>query len=347
MYHSIRDAPEMEYSYVVMNGDSHVSADEMGMNKLHFLQIGFSSLLLLWVAFKILRAVSSSKGQIHVALLSVALAVLFDIISAAAELIHSSVYVMNGIGSYTFDCLSSHFEAQCDAVVALVLLTVGAGWTLPSDVVIAGSNNMAMLGTSSWVQKTVSGFRSPIAALHQLKSGNPAAILVIMILAAHAVLAQWGRTFDDDFDTYHSLEHKPGRVLMWFRVICGGLFLAASASVRNNGRCPGSLQPFLRKFQIVGLAWFLSLPFVSMYVTSAMHSHQKHFTLALGSTLVQSSSLASLVWLFTGDKDASAYHRVSNLQTGNDTLSSSASMSLSGHSVPKMMTFGKTKVRLD
>ena len=91
----------------------------------------------------------------------------------------------------------------------------------------------------------------------------------------------------------------------------------------------------------------ISLPFVSMYVSSAMHSHQKHFTLALGSTLVQSSSLASLVWLFTGDKDASAYHRVSNLQTGNDTLSSSASMSLSGHSVPKMMTFGKTKVRLD
>jgi len=345
-YHSISDAPEMEYTVVVKNGESHVSADEEGMNKLHLFQMISSSALLMWVLFKVIKAAGSKSGQVHIALISVACAILCDIFSCASEMIHSSIYALNGIGSYTFDCLASHFEAQCDAIVALVLLTVGAGWTLPSDALITGKQNIAMMGTHSWVQKTVSGFRSPIAAMRQVKDGNPAAILVFLILTLHAVLAQWGRTFNDEFDSYHSLEHKPGRVLMWFRVGLGVVFLAASASVRNNGRCPGSLQPFLKKFQLVGVSWFVSLPFVAMYVSSAMHSHQKHFALGLGSVLVQSSSLASLVWLFTGDKDASAYHRMNNIQPDNDTLSS-APIPSTGGTTSNIWKIGKTKVRLD
>jgi len=347
-YHSLRDAPEMEYEYTVMNGNgnSHVSADELGMNKLHLFQLFSSSLLLLLVIFKIVRAVASTKHQVHVALLAVACAIACDIISCASEMIHAAAYAFNGTGSYSFDCLASHFEAQCDALVALVLLLVGAGWTLPSDVVVTGSNNVAMLGTHSWVQKTVSGFRSPVLAMRELKNGNPAAMLVVLILALHAALAQWGRTFDDDFDSFHSLEHLPGRVLMKFRVGLGFVFLVASASVRNSGSCPRALQPFLVKFQIVGISWFIALPFVAMYVTNAMHSHQKHIALAIGSTMVQTSSLASLVWLFTADKDASPYHRMNNLQTDNEGLSSS-SLSMGVGAPSNIWKVGKTKFRLD
>jgi len=43
----------------------------------------------------------------------------------------------------------------------------------------------------------------------------------IMIVAVHAILAQWGRTFDDDFDTYHALEHPPGKALMILRFALG------------------------------------------------------------------------------------------------------------------------------
>lgn len=340
-FHSIRDAPEMQYAFTILNGNSHVSADEMGMGKLHLCQISSSSLLLLFVIFKIIRAVTSSKGQIHVALLMVGFATACDIASGTFELIHSSMYAMNGTGSYSFDCLASHFEAQCDAIVALVLLLVSAGWTMSSDVIVASNQNVAMLGTHSWLQKTVAGFRSPVTAIKQLKSGNPAAILVVSIIVFHAALAQWGRTFDDDFDTYHSLEHLPGRVLMRFRVGLGLIFLIASASVRNNGRCPQSLQPFLKKFQLVGISWFLSLPFVSIYVSTVMHSHQKHVALAFGSMVAQGSSLASLVWLFAADKDASAYHRMSN-----DTLLS-GSLSSTAKEGSNFWKFGKTKIRLD
>lgn len=353
-YHSIKDAPEMEYTFVALNGKSHVSADEIGMNKLHLFQIITSLGLLAWVFFKIIRAVTSAKGQIHVALFAIACAILCDVLSCVSELIHASVYALNGIGSYSVDCLASHFEAQCDALVALVLLLVGAGWTLPNDVVVAANQNLAMMGTHSWVQKTVYGFRSPFTMIHQLKDGNPAALLVLVILLLHAGLAQWGRTFNDDFDTYHSLEHRPGRVLMCFRMSLGLIFLIVSASVRNNGRCPGSLQPFLKKFQLVGLSWFLSLPFVSMYVSSAMHPHQRHLALAIGATLVQSSSLASLVWLFTADKDASPYHRMCNIRADNDGFSSLSApsngrnaASSSSSSSSNVWKIGKTKVRLD
>jgi len=347
--HSIRDAPEMTFDFTVMNGDRHHSADEIGMNKIHFVQIFSSSLLLLWVIFKVMKAVtsSSSKAQIHVALLTVALAITCDIASVASEMVHSTAYSFNGVGSYTFDCFASHFEAQCDALMALVLILVGAGWTLPSDAVVSANQNSSMIGTQSWVQKMISGFRSPITAMYQLKSGNPAAILVITILALHAILAQWGRTFDDDFDTYHSLEHTPGRVLMWFRIMLGLVFLVGSSSVRNSGRCPRALQPFLAKFQLVGISWFISLPFVAMYVSKVMHSHQKHIALAIGSAMVQTSSLASLVWLFTADKDASPYHRMSNLQSENMSLSMPTAGSRVTGGVGNMWKIGNTKIRLD
>jgi hypothetical protein len=100
------------------------------------------------------------------------------------------------------------------------------------------------------------------------------------------------------------------------------------------------------------MSWFISLPFMAMYVPSAMHSHQKHFALVVGATIVQSSSLASLVWLFTGDKDASPYHKLSNLQADKYTLSSSlsssaATLSSVGGGSSNIWKFGKTKVRLD
>lgn len=341
-YHSIRDAPEMQFAFTILNGSSHLSADEIGMGRLHLLQICSSSILLFFIAFKIFKEVTSSKSQIHAALLLLAAATALDVASGTFELIHSSIYTMNGIGSYSCDCLASHFEAQCDAIVALILLLVSAGWTIPSEAIVTGSQNSAMLGMHSLLQKMVEGFRSPITAVTQLKSGNPAAILVVLILVFHAALAQWGRTFDDDFDSYHSLEHLPGRVLMRFRVFLGLIFLIASASVRNNGRLPQSLVPFLKKFQIVGICWFLSLPYVSFYVSLFMHSHQKHFALAFGAMLAQSSSLCALCWLFTAHKDASAYHSLSNLQKDNDSLISTA-----GRQDSNVWKFGKTKVRLD
>jgi len=357
-YHDIKDAPKISFQYTIKNGDSrgpgyglsHFSADENGMVRLHFLQLAFSSLLLIWCAYKIGCAITSSRGQIHIALLIVASALLCDISSNISELIHNKVYSMNGVGSYAFDAFASHFEAQCDAMVAIVLLLVGSGWTLPSDVIVGdANNNMAMLGTHSMVQQLVVGLRNPGLAMQQIKSGNPAAILVVSTLAFHAILAQWGRIYDDDFDCYHSLEHKPGYFLQGYRLILGVAFLASVASVRNSGRCPRALKPFLTKFMLVGISWFISLPFVATFVSTSIPYYLKHRALSIGAAMTQASSLASLVWLFTADSDASAYHRLSKTQEGNASLvSTSISSSNSVSKAPSTFwKFGKTKIRLD
>jgi len=347
-YHSIKDAPEMFFQYTIQNNDSrnqlsHFSADESGMGGLHVVEILFSSLLLFWCAYKIVYGLTSSRGQIHIALVVVACAVACDVCSNISELIHTIVYSKNGIGSYAFDAFAAHFEAQCDAMIAVVLLLVGSGWTLPSDVVVTDSkNDMSMLGTNSMVQKLVLGLRNPASALQQIRNGNPAGILVAFVLSSHAILAQWGRTYDEEFDCYHSLEHLPGTVLMVLRMTLGLAFLIGVASIRNSGRCPRALYPFLTKFMLVGISWFISLPSVSMFVSTFIVHHLKHWALSVGSALTQSSSLASLVWLFTADSDASAYHRLSKIKEGNMSLGSTA-----GSNTLNMWNIGKAKIRLD
>jgi hypothetical protein len=335
-YHSEKDVPAIHFEYVVKDGESHFSADESGMDKLHSVQVVVSLVLFLWIVMNVVSSFRRRQSQIHVALLAVASAILCDILSCISELIHSTWYSIDGIGSYTFDALASHFEAQCDAIIALLLIFIGSGWTLPTDIVGGGINGS---GKNNTVHNLVSGMRSPALAFQQLKKGNPAALLTMVIMALHAVLAQWGRTFDDDFDAYHSLEHLSGKALLWFRFSLAFIFLLAVNSVKSSGRCPQSLQSFLFRFSMVGVSWFIALPFMSMFVSSSLHYHQRHYAQSAGSALVQTCSLVSLVWLFTADSSSSGYHRLSKVQVeNNDSLSSGALTT---------WKFGKAKLRFD
>ena len=124
-------------------------------------------------------------------------------------------------------------------------------------------------------------------------------------------------------------------------------FLVGVASIRNGGRCPQSLLPFLTKFAIVGISWFVSLPFLSTFVASALPFHRRHQAISAGSAFAQSCSIASLAWMFAADSDASAYHRLSKVQGKGDDLTDMASMRGAGTSPKKAWMFGKTKVRLD
>ena len=220
-YHSKEDVPEIHFEYTVMDGNSHFSADEAGMDKLHSIQVIVSTGLFLWIVMKVVNSFRRRQSQIHVALLVVGSAISCDILSCVSELIHSTSYSFNGIGSYTFDALASHFEAQCDAIIALLLIFIGSGWTLPTDIVGGGINGT---GNTRAVHNLVSGMRSPAHSFQEVKKGNSAALLAMAIMALHAVLAQWGRTFDDDFDTYHSLEHMSGKALLWVRFSLAFIF---------------------------------------------------------------------------------------------------------------------------
>ena len=273
-------------------------------------------------------------------------------LSALCELLHMAEFQYNGLGNYSLDALSGHFEAFSDSMVSLILLSIGGGWTLPSDVVGGG------LGSQKTTNNYMKGVRNPAGSLLALISSGGSAgdkkggIVALTIILLHAGLAQWGRTFDDDFDTYHALEHPPGRMLMSLRFALGCVFVTGVGMVRSGGRCPPSLMSFLTKFGLVGLSYFLSLPGVAMFVGSALPFHKRHQALHWGAAMVQACSLASLTWLFVGGADASAYHKLSRVgKHSEEEMTESIAASQHGvgqkSSRPTMWRFGKTKIRLD
>jgi hypothetical protein len=261
----------------------HLPADEDGIRPLLYVTILFSSVLLLLLLRSIVQTSSSSGGgEVHVAILIVIVACITNGLSAVCELIHMHIFSSNGIGNYSLDALSSHFEALSDSMVSLILLSIGGGWTLPSDV---GGSGIGGINSSSNTNNKF--IINPAGSLLNLVTSGGGAgggndrkggIVAIMIIAIHAILAQWGRTFDDDFDTYHALEHPPGKALMILRFVLGLVFITGVGAVRSgsHGRCPPSLLSFLTKFALVGLSYFASLPGVSMFVGSALPYHRRH-----------------------------------------------------------------------
>lgn len=319
----------------------HLPADEAGIGFLLVLTLVFSGSLALLLLFKLLRTIG---GEVHVAIIVVIAACGCNALSSLCELVHRSVFAANGIGSYSMDALSSHFEAISDSMVALILLSIGGGWTLPSDVKGDG------LAIESAVSKLMKGMRNPAGSLIDLisRSGDGGdrrgGFVALALVLLHVGLAQWGRTFDDDFDTYHALEHPPGRALMFLRFFLGMVFLTGVGMIRSSGRCPPSLMSFLTKFGLVGLSYFVSLPGVALFCKTLPY-YQRHQALHWGAALVQFCSLASLTWLFIGNSDASAYHRLSRVSKEAATDMTADLASTSGR--VKSWKFGKTKINID
>ena len=315
---------------------THLSADETGMASMHSITLVLSMLIAALMAMYIFKLLMET-GNVHVAFFLVMLAAVFDALSSICELIHLKAYKVDGVGYYAMDAFSSHFEAMCDSLVALLLLSIASGWTLPSDAVA-----MPQSVGATRLQSLVQSMRNPAGALVTV---SPAGYLALSIIASHALLAQWGRTYNDDFDSYHALEHLPGRMLMLFRMFLGLLMVAACVQTGNN--CSPPLQRFYTKLALVGTLWFQSLPLVTWVCSWALPYYWRHPAVAAWGALAQSAALVLLAWLFTSH--SSSYHKVSRLQ-GNesltDQLASGPSMSNS-KSTPKTWNFGKTKIRLD
>ena len=335
-------APDITFDATVLNGGDHLPADEAGIGVLLVLTLAFSGALALLLLFKLLRTIG---GEVHVAIIVVIVACGCNAASSLCELIHRSVFAANGVGSYSMDALSSHFEALSDSMVALILLSIGGGWTLPSDVKGDGFKS------ESGVGKLMKGVINPAGSLIDFISSGGASgngtggFVALSLILVHAGLAQWGRTFDDDFDTYHALEHPPGRALMFLRVLLGLVFITGVGVIRSSGRCPPSLMSFLTKFGLVGLSYFASLPGVSMFCRTLPY-YQRHQALHWGAAIVQGCSLASLAWLFIGNADASAYHRLSRVGKDAATdMTADLASSSSGRSTS--WKFGKTKINID
>lgn len=302
------------------------------MENLHTITLLLSGILAITLCV-VISIQLYEKSTVHAAIFLVMAAAASDSFASMFELIHLSLYAHNGIGSYFMDAISAHLEAICDSLVALLLLSVGAGWTLPSDVVAVQHNASAM-------QRMLGGLQSPFEALRVF---NPTAVLACGIFVSHTVLAQWGRMYNDDFDSYHDLEHLPGKFLMLNRIILGVCMMACGISTRM--RCPPKLRPFYMKITIIGTVWFLSLPVLTFIVNTLVPYYMRHRTVGVWGATLQTSGIILLSWLVTSH--STAYHKLSRLSSNRESLMDSMSRSAGGREDSKMWVFGKTKVRLD
>ena len=141
----------------------HLPSDEDGIGFLLMLTIIFSGGLTMLLFYKFARTIG---GEVHIAILVVMAACLTNGLSSLCELLHRSAFAINGYGIYSLDALSSHFEALSDSMVSLTLLSIGGGWTLPSDVVGGG------MGKEASSNKLLKGVRNPAGAMLDLMSSG-------------------------------------------------------------------------------------------------------------------------------------------------------------------------------
>ena len=317
---------------------SHLSADETGIKTIHYVTFFLSGLIAVLMAMLIYSRIVETQS-VHLALFLVMAAAGLDSSSSFCEIVHLQAYESNGYGWYVFDALSSHFEAMCDAMVSILLLAIASGWTLPSDVVHVSSVQ------TTWVQSLTAKLRNPMSAVSSMNIGG---MLAAFIVASHLILAQWGRTYDDDFDSYHDLEHLPGKILMALRVVLGIIMVAAA--VQTKSACPTSLSGFYTVLSLVGTLWFHGLPLVTWLCSRFVPYYLRHPAVTFYGSVCQTVALILLAWLVTAHSKSS-FHNLSRMQAGGDNdLTDSLSTSISNLDQATPTTqwkIGKAKVRLD
>ena len=325
--------PLIHFTLKTFDGGSHFSADETHLNSLHTVTMMISGIL----AFLMAAAIGIQlyeQSSVHASMFWVTLAAFCDSASSFFELMHLWIYKRNGVGNYTMDAISAHMEALCDSLVALLLLSVASGWTLPSDVISVTQN-------ATPIQRLLEGLRSPFSAL---KTFNATAIMAITILVLHLVLAQWGRMYNDEFDSYHDYSYLPGKLLMGLRSFLGLCLLVCCFQTRS--RCHASLHGFYLKLAFVGTVWFQSLPFVTWFSNWMIAYHLQHFSVGVWSAVMQTSSIVLLCWLVTSH--STSFHKLSHMVASKEDLTDSlATVGSKSSEESRVWVVGKAKVRLD
>ncbi len=312
---------------------TQMSYDEGHLLFVHEWSCILGLVILLWLVSNVVFRVARKKNKrtVHAAALWITAAAALDCLSSLCEVGHLEMYHYNGYGNYALDCLATQLEAVCDALIVLFLLSIGNGWTLPSDVISS---------SGSTVQHLLQDVAKPLSGLMRLNATGIASGLVIVW---HMTLAQWGRTYNDDFDTYHSYSHLPGKILMITRVGLGLLFLGSCMQTGYQTKVP-SLKQFYGVLGFLGCIWFQGLPVITFVCNWMLPFHWQYPAVFWASATLQICMIFLLAWLVTWQN--SSYHQYSHMSaTREEGLGESlACMS----SQPREWSvMGKAKVRFD
>lgn len=327
------------------------SADELWLYRYHGFTFCVSLGVTVWLCTVILQKVSSSrsnaKSSLHVTILWVTLAAWLDTLSALLELLHLRIYESNGIGSYALDALSAHSEAIADALAAMLLWCLGSGWTLTAEIQERALHSTTPVARLYHDWRHPFGHYSSSSSSSSVKSAliGPGHVLMLLVLSSHIILAQWGRIYNDNFDSYHDYEHGPGRALMWLRLLSGALFGLATWQTIQGLKQHSSgkmLSDFYQTLLICGVVWFTGLPLLTLWAKTLPY-YLRNGVVVIGSSVLQASVLASLAYLVTFSEALAKVNASGSKTHANDVLPGS----LGTASAPQLFSFGLAKIRLD
>ena len=313
------------------------SASDDRLFEIHAVVATVGLIVAVWLFFNMTVRLARKKNNntVHAAVLWVFASTALLAAASICELFHLEIYHYNGFGVYMLDALAAHMEAISDAATVLLLLSLAAGWTLPSDVVGVNTSASSLTGI-------VSGIVAPLST-GKLQKLNPAAIFGISVLAFHVILAQWGRMYNDDFDSYHDLNHLPGSILMTCRFILGFVFLGTTLQTRLHCKVH-QLSKFYLILAVAGFVWFQTPPLVIFLCKWMLPLRAQQNAVTIGSALMQTSSMALLSWLVTSH--STTYHQYSHMSTSEKGQTLTESLA-SEQGTREWRLLGKAKIRLD
>jgi hypothetical protein len=321
------------YGSVQKRRTTQLGADENWLMDVHELTTVVSGVILAWLAMIILARLSRKKSNntVHASVLWITIAAGLDMASSICQLLHLEIYHYNGNGNPLLDAVSTHLEVACDSLLMLFLLSLGAGWTLPSDVV----------GIKPTAGSMMADMASPLAALTKLSKTGLAGVGFLLL---NAILAQWGRLYNDRYDAYHDYAHLPGRIGIFLRTALGLFFLGTTLNTRIQCRV-GPLRMFYFVLAAVGFLWFEAMPAVTFVCNWMLPLHWRRPAVYLASSILQGSCLVGLGWLVTSHY--TSYHQYSHMSNNEGPSLTETLSSPSGETTREWKVFGKAKVRLD
>jgi hypothetical protein len=127
--------PQLDFEIEMKNGMSHLPSDESGMHLLHLIMFILMLVSGIGLCYAVMEHFKRS-GQIHLAVLLVVFAYVFQLLAVLCELIHLWVYMSDGKGLrwrhswIPMDFLSDVYQNLSELIASALLVAVACGWTL-------------------------------------------------------------------------------------------------------------------------------------------------------------------------------------------------------------------------
>ena len=158
--------PQFTYKFEMMNGGSHLPADERRQAVVQGVLLLFLALFGLMYVALIMNQLKSN-GSIHLVGLFLGAAYVCQTVSVFFELLHVRKYEKDGLGFrfryswFPLDFLSEMFQGLSEYIIMFTLLCLASGWTFSTGSMMDGSSS----GQDSKGKEFFKGLKSPANVL--------------------------------------------------------------------------------------------------------------------------------------------------------------------------------------